>query len=196
MRRLDPGDLSSAQVDALRSLAGFGSADAARSLGQLVGGGVEMGAARAALYRREAAAEALPVDQEGVAVRFRAEGGARVRLMVQFTTEGASLVASHLLADASNGELYRSALAEAANIVVSSYLSGVGSAVGMTLVPSVPSVNIGRMGEAAALAFGDSDAALLLITEFRLSGLGFAGIIIAAPEGDALESLLAPVGAL
>jgi chemotaxis protein CheY-P-specific phosphatase CheC len=197
MRRLSAADLSPAQVDALRSLAGFGGADAARSLAQLVGGGVEMGAARAQLYRREDLEALFAGEPSGVAVRFRAEGGARVRLMVQFTREGAGRVAQALVGPAgAAGELYRSALAEAANIVVSSYLSGVGAAVGMTLVPSVPELSVGPLVEAAAAAFGDIEPPLLLVTDFKLAGMALAGRIAAAPEGDGVEALLATLGAL
>ena len=195
MRRLAAVELSSAQIEALRSLAGFGGADAVRSLGQLVGLPAEMGAARAVLFRREAEDELFAPERSGVAVRFRAEGGARMRVLVQFSREGASRIATALVGQQPSPALYRSVLAEAANILVSSYLSGVGAAVGMMLVPSVPDVAIGDLADAAQAAFGDLDEPLLLVADFRLAGL-FGGRIFVAPEGDALAPLLATLGAV
>ena len=197
MRRLTAEGLSPGQIDALRSLAGFGSADAARSLGQLVGPGVEMDATRAALYRLEDLEGLFAPEPFGLSVRFRAEGGARVRLLVQLTKDGAERISQALVGEGgSYAPLQRSALAEAANILVSSYLSGVGAAVGLTLVPSVPELSQGPIAEAAILAFGDLEAPLLLITDFKLAGLPLAGRIVAAPEGDAIELLLSTLGAL
>jgi len=196
MRRMTAADLSPGQIDALRSLAGFGSADAARSLGQLVGPGVEMDATRAAVYRVEELEALFAPEPQGLSVRFRAEGGARVRLLVQLTKAGAARIAEALVGErASYAPLQRSALAEAANILISSYLSGVGAAVGLTLVPSVPELSGGPVAEAAVLAFGDLDAPLLLVTDFKLAGQ-LAGRIVAAPEGDAIELLLSTLGAL
>jgi chemotaxis protein CheY-P-specific phosphatase CheC len=197
MPRLTPSELSAGQVEALKSLAAFGGADAGRSLGQLVGNGVSIDAPRSALYARDRLDELFAPEPTGVSVRFRAEGGARVRLLVQFTTAGASRMADALIGErAGIAILYKSALAEAANIVVSSYLSGVGAAVGMTLVPSVPEISVGRVAEAAAAAFGDLDAPLLLVTDFGLKQIPLAGRIVAAPESEAVETLLATLGAL
>src|SRR5476651_646602 len=123
MRRLGPAELSPAQVDALRALAGFGSADAARSLSQLLSATVEMGPARAIVYQREGLEALFAPEPSGVSVRFRAEGGARVRLLVQLTRDGAQRLADALIAGKpGSAALYRSALSEAANIFVSSYL--------------------------------------------------------------------------
>lgn len=197
MPRLTAADLSAQQIDALRSLAGFGGSDAARSLGQLVGPGVELASARTAVYRQGDTDELFAPEPVGLSVRFRAEGGARVRLLVQFTREGASRIAAALVGGrASIAVLYRSALAEAANILVSSYLSGVGAAVGLTIVPSVPELATGPLAEAAAASFGDLDGPLLLVTDIKIAGLPLAGRILAAPEGEALELLLSTLGAL
>ena len=162
-----------------------------------MGPGVELSAPRSTIYRREATGELFAPEPTGLSVQFRAEGGVRVRLLVQLTRVGASRIAEALVGSrASVAAVYRSALAEAANIVVSSYLSGVGAAVGLTIVPSVPELVNGAQAEAAAAAFGDLDAPLLLVTDIKLPGLVLAGRIIAAPEGDALELLLSTLGAL
>jgi len=72
-------------------------------------------------------------------------------------------------------------LAEMSNIVVSSYVGGVGAAVGVTLVPSIPHVEVGPLEGALQACFGDLDSALLLVTDLRLPGVRSAGRIVAAP---------------
>jgi chemotaxis protein CheY-P-specific phosphatase CheC len=91
--------------------------------------------------------------------------------------------------------VYTSALAEAANIIVSSYVGGVGAGAGLTLVPSVPHVMVGLLADAIEAAFVDLDDTILLATDLRLPGVRFAGRIIVAPEEESLGRLLAGVGA-
>src|SRR5438874_12393519 len=91
--------------------------------------------------------------------------------------------------------LYTSALAEMSNIVVSSYVGGVGAAVGLTLVPSIPHVGQGTLSDTLAACFGDLESALLLVTDLRLPGVRFAGRIVATPVDDSLNRLLSMLGA-
>jgi len=93
-----------------------------------------------------------------------------------------------------SGDLYTSALAEMANIVVSSYVGGVAAAVGLTLVPSIPYVGKGTLSDTLAAAFGDLDSTLLLVTDLRLPGVRHAGRIIAAPVEESLTRLLSMLG--
>src|SRR5205085_10959754 len=97
--------------------------------------------------------------------------------------------------DGASGTMYTSALAEMANIVVSSYVGGVAAAVGLTLVPSIPYVGKGSLGDTMDAAFGDLDSALLLVTDLRLPGVRYAGRIVAAPVDDSLSRLLSMLGA-
>ena len=74
-------------------------------------------------------------------------------------------------------------------------MGGVGAAVGVTLVPSIPHVEVGPLERALSACFGDLDSALLLVTDLRLPGVRFAGRIVAAPEDDSLARLLKLLGA-
>src|SRR5262249_8471006 len=144
----------SMQVEALRQLAGLGSADAARSLGKLLGTQVEAAMPKAQVAPRGAVARVLQPDGPSFAVHFTVEGGARMRWLLHFTEQGATLMGGLLLGQPvlhpleSGVPMYTSALAEAANIVVSSYVGGVGQAVGVTLVPSIPHVEVGPLDRA------------------------------------------------
>ncbi|MBS2025149.1 MAG: hypothetical protein JST92_22340, partial [Deltaproteobacteria bacterium] len=140
-RLLSPSRLSGSQIDSLRQLAGLGAADAVRSLGQLLGTSVEGTTPRAHVATKGAIDKVL--GQPGApsfAVHFTIEGGARMRQLIHFTVEGATLMAGLLLGTPldTQSAIYSSALAEASNIIVSSWVGGVGAATGMTLVPSVP----------------------------------------------------------
>jgi chemotaxis protein CheY-P-specific phosphatase CheC len=195
---LTPSRLTGAQIDALRQLAGHGSADAVRSLGQLLGAQVEGTTPRAHVAAKGTIDKVLAGSGQGpcFAVHFTVEGGARMRQLIHFTPDGSTLMAGLLVGAAVKREavIYESSLAEACNIIVSSYLGGVGAAVGVTLVPSVPHLAIGPLESATRAAFAEMDEALLLVTDLRLPGVRFAGRIITVPEAESLSRLLTLLG--
>jgi chemotaxis protein CheY-P-specific phosphatase CheC len=197
---LSPLDLTPEQLKALQQLAMLGSSDAARSLGRLLGTSVEVSTPRAQVAPRGGVGRVLQPDGGVFAVHFQVEGGARLRWMMHVTQEGAALMGGLLVglgrqAAPGGRTLYTSALAEMSNIVVSSYVGGVAAAVGLTLVPSIPHVGDGTVAETVAAAFGDLDSALLLVTDFRLPGVRYAGRIVATPVDDSLSRLLSLLGA-
>ena len=195
---LTPSRLTGAQIDSLRQLAGHGSADAVRSLGQLLGAQVEGTTPRAHVAAKGTIDKVLASSGQGpcFAVHFTVEGGARMRQLIHFTTDGSTLMAGLLVGASVKKEaaIYESSLAEACNIIVSSYLGGVGAAVGVTLVPSVPHLAIGPLEAAIREAFSEMDEALLLVTDLRLPGVRFAGRIITVPEAESLSRLLTLLG--
>jgi chemotaxis protein CheY-P-specific phosphatase CheC len=197
-RRLSPLELTPQQTEALRQLAQFGSTDAARSLGRLLGTFVEATQPRAQVAPKGAAERVLQPDGAAFSVHFEVEGGARLRWMMHVTEEGATLMGGLLLGGPGGATqqptLYTSALAEMSNIVVSSYVGGVAAAVGLTLVPSVPHVGQGTLSDTMQAAFGDLDSALLLVTDLRLPGVRYAGRIVAAPVDESLLRLLSMLG--
>jgi chemotaxis protein CheC len=197
---LAPADLTPQQIEALRQLANLGSADAARSLGRLLGTQVEAVQPRVQVAPRGAVERVLPPDTAAFSVRFTVEGGARMRWVMHVTEEGAALMGglllgAPLLRKGQDSRMYDSALAEMSNIVVSSYVGGVAAAVGLTLVPSIPYVGTGTLSQTLEDAFGDLDSSLLLVTDLRLPGVRHAGRIIAAPVDDSISRLLSMLGA-
>jgi chemotaxis protein CheC len=197
---LTPLELSPQQLEAMRQLANLGSSDAARSLGRLLGTHVEAVQPRAQVAQRGGVERVLQPDGAAFSVHFTVEGGARLRWMMHVSEEGASLMGglllgSRLFGDIEGVTMYNSALAEMSNIVVSSYVGGVAAAVGLTLVPSIPYVGKGTLGDTLEAAFGDLDSVLLLVTDLRLPGVRRAGRIVAAPVDESLSRLLSMLGA-
>jgi len=197
-RPVTPLDLTPQQTEALRQLAQFGSADAARSLGKLLGTLVEASPPRAQVAPPGAVERVLQPDGAAFSVHFEVEGGARLRWVMHVTQEGATLMGGLLLGSPGGPKqrptLYTSALAEMSNIVVCSYVGGVAAAVGLTLVPSIPHVGQGSLADTLQAAFGDLDSALLLVTDLRLPGVRYAGRIVAAPVDESLSRLLSMLG--
>ncbi len=195
---ISPLELTPHQLEALRQLAQFGSADAARSLGKLLGTLVEATQPRAQVAPKGAVQRVLQPDGAAFSVHFEVEGGARLRWMMHVTQEGATLMGGLLLGSPSGATerptMYTSALAEMSNIVVSSYVGGVAAAVGLTLVPSIPHVGSGTLADTMQAAFGDLESTLLLVTDLRLPGVRYAGRIVAAPVDESLSRLLSMLG--
>jgi chemotaxis protein CheY-P-specific phosphatase CheC len=197
-RPVSPLELTPQQVEALRQLAQFGSADAARSLGRLLGTLVDVAPPRAQVAPKGGVHQVLQPDGAAFSVHFEVDGGARLRWMMHVTQEGAHLMGGLLLGgplgQTKKPTLYASALAEMSNIVVSSYVGGMAAAVGLTLVPSIPHVGGGTLSDTVEAAFGDLESSLLLVTDFRLPGVRNAGRIVAAPVDDSLTRLLSMLG--
>lgn len=197
---LTPLDLTPHQIEGLRQLANLGSSDAARSLGKLLGTHVEAVQPRAQVAPKGGIERLLQPEGSAFSVHFTVTGGAQMRWAMHLTQDGATLMGGLLLGTpgfgkpADNGDLYTSALAEMANIVVSSYVGGVAAAVGLTLVPSIPHVGKGSLSDTLEAAFGDLDSMLLLVTDLRLPGVRHAGRIIAAPVEESLARLLSMLG--
>lgn len=197
---VSPLFLTARQLEGLRQLAQLASVEAARSLGRLIGASVEAVSPRCLSAPRGGAAKVLQPEGQAFAVHFTVEGGARLRWLMHLTPEGATLMGGLLLGTPLLGSiesaspLYTSALAEAANIVVSTYVGGLGAAVGLTLVPSIPHVLAGPLKTAVEACFGDLEAALLLVTDLRLPGVRFAGRIVCAPEEESLARILTTLG--
>ena len=194
-----PLELTPQQIEALRQLAQFGSADAARSLGRLLGTFVEAVQPRAQVAPKGAVQRVLQPDGAAFSVHFEVDGGARLRWMMHVSQEGATLMGglllgSPLLGEMEGGTMYNSALAEMSNIVVSSYVGGLAAAVGLTLVPSIPYVGKGTLTDTLDAAFGDLESTLLLVTDLRLPGVRQAGRIVAAPVDESLSRLLSMLG--
>src|SRR5436305_12192022 len=132
--QLTPLDLSPQQIEAMRQLANLGSSDAARSLGRLLGTSVEAAQPKAQVATKGGVQRVLQLDGAAFSVHFTVEGGARMRWMMHVTQEGATLMGGLLLGSPlfakpnHGGFIYESALAEMANIVVSSYVGGVAAA--------------------------------------------------------------------
>jgi hypothetical protein len=128
----------------------------------------------------------------GFAAHFTVDGGARLRQLIHFTPDGARLLSGLMVGTAhrEGTELSLSSLAEACNIIVSSFVGGVAAAAGLQLVPSVPHVESGPLPEVARIAFAGIEEALLLVSDLRLPGVRWAGRIVTAPEPDSLARLL------
>jgi chemotaxis protein CheC len=93
------------------------------------------------------------------------------------------------------GEMERSGLKEAGNILASAYLNALSDFMGMMLVPSVPSLMIDLSGAvltSALLNFGnDRDYAFCVETSFRVEGASepLGGHFLLLPDMASLRSI-------
>src|SRR4051812_12609734 len=138
-RAVSPLELTPQQVEAMRQLAQFGSADAARSLGRLLGTLVEATQPRAQVAPKGAAERVLQPDGAAFSVHFEVEGGARLRWMMHVTQEGATLMGGLLLgsplfaAPDHGGVIFERAPAGVVDNFVFCYVGGRGGGVGGAL---------------------------------------------------------------
>jgi chemotaxis protein CheC len=169
-------DLTTPQLDALREMASIGGGHAATALSRLIGSGpVEMDVPTASIAPFADVPEMLGgAEAPVVGVLFRIGGGTRWSMLVLFPDASARLLCELLLRRqipaGALDEVARSALAEVANILASSYLNAIGRAAGVRLLPSVPYFAedmLGAVAEAALVDVGaHADRTLVLATRF------------------------------
>ena len=175
-------DLQELQRDALREVANIGCGHAANALGRLMGGRpvhlsvprVEsIDASGAACGAASEIARLLGgSDTRVLAAQLGVEGGLHGSLLMLLPTRESEALGRLLLGGTEpSAEDTRSALSETANILASACLSAIGTMTGWRLLPSVPHLTEGPVGEvvADAVAGMEGASARLVVLEARLS---------------------------
>ena len=131
------------QLEALKELANIGSAHAATSLSQIIGSSVNMTVPDVSLLDISDLGTVMG-DEVATMVVFELQGDLPHGgfLLLHFSRESASKMAAVMCGvsscDSPMSELMKSALVEAGNIMVSSFLNASSELLGITMLPSPP----------------------------------------------------------
>lgn len=175
---MDVNELGALQLDGLREVANIGAGHAATALSQLTQRRIMVDVPEVTVVNVEAVGELTGDPEEPVgAVAMQVFGDAKGRVVQVFPGSAASRLAEILLHSEpvafpdGFGEMERSALKEAGNIVAGAYLSALSDFLGMLLLPSVPELAMDMAGavlQSTHLNFADSDVVLCLDTRLRM----------------------------
>jgi len=138
--------LSEVHVDALKEIVNIGMGHAATALNQMIGKPISLTIPEVNLCPLAEAREMIGGDEELVVCVFiRIWGDVQGAILIIFPRESASSLCRMLTGegpgeDFSLSELQVSALREIGNILCSSYLAAIERLLGISLLPSVPSV--------------------------------------------------------
>jgi chemotaxis protein CheC len=197
----DVRDLKESQLDAMREVANIGAGHAATALSQMTNRKIMITVPRINVRPLEEACEIVGTPDEVIAaILMHMMGDLTGRALLMFPQRAARTLCDFLLrrevgTTQAFGEMEKSALKEAGNILASAYLNALSDFMGMMLVPSVPSLVIDLSGAvltSAHLNFGhDRDYAFCVETSFRVDGASepLGGHFLLLPDMASLRSI-------
>ncbi len=193
--------LEGIRLDALREVANIGAGHAASALSQIMTDcRVMISVPHIKAVRSDALVELFGnADTEIVAVWVRILGDFPGRTALALPEESAQLLCDFMLcrepgATTELGELERSTMAEAGNILGSAYLTALSDFLGMMLLPSVPTLVIAKPEDLAVqLDIDPEQTVLCASTAFAFPDGGpeqtLNGQFLHLPEPSSLEAL-------
>ena len=197
----DVRDLKESQLDAMREVANIGAGHAATALSQMTNRKIMITVPRVNVRPLEEASDIVGTpDQVTAAVLMHMMGDLTGRALLMFPESAAKTLCDFLLRREQGttqafGEMERSSIKEAGNILASAYLNALSDFMGMMLIPSVPSLVIdlnGAVLTSAHLNFGhDRDYAFCVETSFRVEGTSdsMGGHFLLLPDIASLRSI-------
>jgi chemotaxis protein CheC len=197
----DVRDLKESQLDAMREVANIGAGHAATALSQMTNRKIMITVPRVNVRPLEEACDIVGTPGEVIAaILMHMMGDLTGRALLMFPQPAARTICDFLLrremgTTQNFGEMERSALKEAGNILASAYLNALSDFMGMMLVPSVPSLTIDLSGAiltSAHLNFGhDRDYAFCVETSFRVEGTNdsLGGHFLLLPDIASVRSI-------
>lgn len=199
---IDPRALHEIQLDALREVANMGAGHAATALSQLTKNRIMVSVPRLQIVPLEDVPEMLGnADEVVAAVLMHMLGDLTGRTLLIFPRDAAMRLSEILLrrepgSSSVFGELEKSAIKEAGNILCAAYMNALADFMGMMLLPSVPSLVIDLCAAVLTSAqtnFGsDREWVFSIETEFLMGEhqSTVAGHFLLLPDVPALEVIL------
>ena len=196
--------LTDRQLDALREIGNVGMGHAATALSQLTGKTIHLEAPRVRLTDTDSMAGFLgEAEGPAVGIHLRMLGAAQGYILMVFPQENALRILEDLLprklsGDGSFTDLELSALKEVGNILASAYLNALGGLLRMTLIPSVPILEVDSTAKVIGSALSEfgvaGGMALMLDTEFFSRDERISSKIFLLPAPSSLNVILNALG--
>ncbi len=198
----DIRDLEALQLDALKEVANIGAGHAATALSQLTDRRIMISVPEITVTDLEGLSEVLGKNEEIVAaVLMHMLGDLTGRTLLMIPEDNARLLCDLLLKREPGGtqefgELERSSLKEAGNILGGAYMNALSDFMGMMLLPSIPSLAIdvsAAIVTTAHLSFGhDRDYVFCVETDFHFeeADRSLKGHFLLLPDMASLKAML------
>ena len=200
---LDVRELGTLQLDALREVASIGSGHAATALSQLTGRRIWVNAPEIQIVPVEEVGSLTGGEEEIVAcVVMQVLGDLAGRTIQVFPDATASRLAGILLRrndvkfPDGFGEVEKSALKEAGNIIGAAYLNALSDFLGMIILTSVPGLAIDQAGavltSSSIMEADHGDHLICIETTFRMDEerQALKGHFLLVPDPDSLQVIL------
>jgi chemotaxis protein CheC len=186
------------QLDALRELANIASGNAATSLSQMLGRGVDLSVPRVlALPLADAVDACGDPDEDITSVVIPLDGDIQGVVLLLISLEGADTLCGLLGVEAGT-EIGDSALQEIGNVLGTSCLNALAAMTGLNLEPRPPHLTTDMLGaivSSLALAhLASSDLVLVLDSELGVAQEPCSISFVLLPTQGSVTDLLTPLG--
>ncbi len=200
-----PQPFTALQLDALREVANIGAGHAATALSQMTGGTIMISVPTIHVTPLEELPTQLAPDEEPVAaVLMSMLGDLTGRTLLVFPKRTVMRLAELMLrrpvgSSVALGELEKSAVKEAGNILSGAYMNALADFMGMVLLPSPPILQVDMSAAvltSAYLQFGvDPDYVFCVESEFIMqdSAERLRGFFLLLPDPASLQAILRAV---
>jgi chemotaxis protein CheC len=186
------------QLDALRELANIASGNAATSLSQMLGRGVDLSVPRVLALPLADAVEACgDPDEDITAVVIPLDGDIYGVVLLLISLEGAGTLCGLLGVEAGT-EIGNSALQEIGNVLGTSCLNALASMTGLGLEPHPPHLTVDMLGAiVSSLALSQTastELVLVMDSELEVENEPCSISFVLLPTEGGVTDLLAPLG--
>jgi chemotaxis protein CheC len=201
----DLQSLTALQLDALREVANMGAGHAATALSQMTGATIMISVPeiQAALLE-ELPPELGPAEQPVAGVLMDMLGDLTGRTLLVFPKHTVMRMAELMLrrppgSSVALGELERSAIKEAGNILSGAYMNALSDFMGMVLLPSPPTLAVDTSTAVLSREFlrlpPDTERVFVVETEFMMKEIGerLRGFFLLLPDPASLQAILRTV---
>ncbi len=197
-------NLDHTQLDILKEIGNIGAGHAATALSQLIFEKIEMTVPDVSIMPLgEVSNMSGGAEKEVVGIYMRVLGDAPGKIIFLFSIPEACTLVDMILKHPAGttkkfGEFEQSALKEVGNIMTGAYLYALTNLTGLHQLSSVPSFACDMVGAIVNTALADlgviGDYALLIETQFSLTGRNINGHFFLVPDPGALEIILGALG--
>jgi chemotaxis protein CheC len=192
--------LRDVHLDALQEICNIGMGHAATALSQMIGKTVNLNVPKVTLAGLDQVPDIIGgAEQVVVGIYLQVWGDFRGNLLLIFPRESAQNLNALLTGQPATSELilseiHASALKEVANILAGAYLGAMGNLLGLSLLPSVPSLAFDMAGaivDYILIELGqESDLTLVVETQFFGMGSTIRGHFFLLPDPNSLKLIL------
>lgn len=200
----NPAEYSPARLDALKEVANIGAGHAATALSTLTGGRIMINVPTIRfVVPDDNARRACFPGANVVVVMMDISGAIKGRTAFILPSDGSLRLAERMLGKppgslAAIGDLEKSAVSEAGNIIGGAYLTALSEFLTMRLLPSPPTLVEGETGQALGRVFadqGDLKPVLCVETEFAMKdpAESLRGYFVLVPDETSFEAIFSAV---